>query len=187
MIRQARRHRGGALLPLPAGALQAPARRGGSDGASRSCRAQPTSHLPAVRLASVWAMARPRRTSGARAARKVAFSRSMSAVLIPVPLRVAASTAAMASAVPRTTAALDADHPPLDVPLDHLAQEQPRLLPPSGAARGGRCGPECRNTRGKAVTELANPSTHTRMARRRPQDTDQLDQRGDQDQVAVAG
>lgn len=47
-------------------------------------------------------------------------------MLIPVPPSVAASVAAIASGVPAPPA-LDARQPLLDVPLDHLAQQQARL------------------------------------------------------------
>src|SRR5512135_3250498 len=64
--------------------------------------AQPTRNIPAWRVVSVRAIARPRRVNGVDAARNVALSRSMYAVLIIVPVPVASSTAAIAPAVPRT-------------------------------------------------------------------------------------
>ena len=64
--------------------------------------AQPTSHIPASTHRSRTS-ARPRRTSGVQRPRNVALSRSMYAVLIPVPVPVRASTAAIASALPRAT------------------------------------------------------------------------------------
>jgi hypothetical protein len=63
----------------------------------------PTRYIPAVRVSTLCASARPRRTSGASALRKVALSRSIYAVWIVVPVPVAYSAAAIAAAVPHTT------------------------------------------------------------------------------------
>ena len=63
----------------------------------------PTKYIHPVKAPSPRTRARPRRTRGHTAARKVALSRSMYAVSIPVPVPVATGTAAIARAVPNTT------------------------------------------------------------------------------------
>jgi hypothetical protein len=65
--------------------------------------AHPTRYIQPVNTSSPRAIARPRRTNGHIDARNVALSRSMYDVLIPVPVPVADSTPAIASAVPTTT------------------------------------------------------------------------------------
>jgi len=64
---------------------------------------RPHRAAPLVSSAAPWAKRRPRRVSGASAARNVALSRSMEEVLICVPPLVRAMASATASAVPKTT------------------------------------------------------------------------------------
>src|SRR5512135_1495992 len=90
----------------------------------------------------------------------------MYAVLIAVPVPVAARTAVMASAVPRTTRRV--------MPTRHRPAwcliTCPRSSPAVGTSRGRPARPVrtgSRQTRAKAVTSLASPSTQTSKARLR--------------------
>ena len=79
--------------------------------------------------------------AGTDAARNVALSRSMYAVLIPVPVPVAGSTAGDRLGRPPHHPPGDAHEATAAVVLDHLAQQQPGDRPPAAAGPAGRCAP----------------------------------------------
>ena len=65
--------------------------------------APPSSHIPAVTSVCVRASARPRRVRQLSRLRKVAFKRSIDAVVIVAPVRVALNTAVTVAVGPCTT------------------------------------------------------------------------------------